>query len=53
MCEFIERQRKELNIDDNIEIFLTAEENGDGIDVHIEDKKNYPKFVRTIKHNCT
>ena len=53
MCEFIERQRNELNIDDNVDIFITAEENGNGIDVHIEDENNYPKFVRTIKHNCT
>lgn len=53
MCEFIERQRKELNIDDEAEIFLTVKNGGDGIDVFFDDGYNQPQFIKTVKHNCT
>ena len=53
MCEFIERQRKELNIDDKAEIFLTSENGGDGIDVFFDDGNNHTQFIKTVKHNCT
>ena len=53
MCEFIERQRECLGLDDRVDIFITAEKGGDGIDVHIETESDYPKFKGTVKTNCT
>ena len=49
LCEFIERQRKELNLDESTDIFITAEKNGDGIDIHTESRLHYPPFIKTIK----